>query len=226
MALWEKIKNNEIVQKIITFINKYTNVKPVLEILQSAKSIQKAISIILRIFSVLFGLMLFIAWITNWRFINQFQFFGGVGYLIWQLAFLYAGIMITKILYQRSAEIIDLPESEYIITPIIARIMVTFGEVFFIFLAIMSVPAMLAIWLAGSSLFYGSGMISLVLSSLAFVNPGNIFLSGIVALIMFWVIGFLVLILSRLITETVLALVSIANDASIMRIQLAEKKKK
>ena len=226
MALWEKIKNNEIVQKVITFINKYTNVKPVLEILQSAKSIQKAISIILRIFSVLFGLMLFIAWITNWRFINQFQFFGGVGYLIWQLAFLYAGIMITKILYQRSAEIIDLPESEYIITPIIARIMVTFGEVFFIFLAIMSVPAMLAIWLAGSSLFYGSGMISLVLSSLAFVNPGNIFLSGIVALIMFWVIGFLVLILSRLITETVLALVSIANDASIMRIQLAEKKKK
>ena len=226
MALWEKIKNNEIVQKVIAFINKYTNVKPALEVLQSAKSIQKAISIILRVFSALFGLLLFIVWIASWRFINELRFFGGVGYLIWQLAFLYAGIMITKILYQRSAEIIDLPESEYIITPIIARMMVTFGEVFFIFLAIMSVPAMLAIWLAGSSLFYGDGSIGLVLSMLRFVNPGNIFLAGITALIMSWVTGFMVLILSRLFTETVLALVSIANDASILRIQFAEKKKK
>lgn len=226
MALWEKIKNNEIVQKVIAFINKYTNVKPALEVLQSAKSIQKAISIILRVFSALFGPLLFIVWIASWRFINELRFFGGVGYLIWQLAFLYAGIMITKILYQRSAEIIDLPESEYIITPIIARMMVTFGEVFFIFLAIMSVPAMLAIWLAGSSLFYGDGSIGLVLSMLRFVNPGNIFLAGITALIMSWVTGFMVLILSRLFTETVLALVSIANDASILRIQFAEKKKK
>lgn len=226
MELWEKIKNNEIVGKVIAFVNKYTNVKPVLEVLKSAVSIRKAISIILRIFSVLFGIVLFIVWIVSWRYINQFNFFGGLGYLVWQLAFLYAGIIITKILYQRSAEIVDLPESEYIITPIIARMTVTFGEVFFIFLAIMSVPAMLAIWLAGSSLFYGSGTIGLVLSFLAFVNPGNIFLAGIAALIMSWVLGFMVLILSRLVTETVLALVSIANDASILRVQFAEKKKK
>lgn len=226
MELWEKIKNSEIVKKVTAFFNKYTNVKPVLEVLQSATSIRKAISIILRIFSIIFGIVLLIVWIVGWQYINQFRFFGGVGYLIWQLAFLYAGIMITKILYQRAAEIVDLPESEYIITPIIARMLVTFGEVTFIYLAIMSVPAMLAIWLAGSSLFYGSGAIGLVLSSLAFISPGNIFLSGIGALIMFWVIGFMVLVFSRLLTETVLALVSIANDASILRVQFAEKKKK
>ncbi|HDD55463.1 MAG TPA: hypothetical protein ENG59_04405 [Chloroflexi bacterium] len=225
MELWEKIKNNEIVGKIVAFFNKYTNVKPVVEVLQSAKSIQKAISIILRIFSIIFGIALFIVWIVSWRYINQFKFFGGVGYLIWQLAFLYAGIMVTKILYQRFAGIVDLPESEYVITPIIALMTVTFGEVFFIFLAIMSAPAMLDIWLAGSSLSFGSGTVGLVLPFLAFVNPGNIFLAGIGALIMFWVIGFLVLILSRLLTETVLALVSIANDASILRVQFAEKKK-
>ena len=225
MELWEKIKNNEIVGKIVAFFNKYTNVKPVVEVLQSAKSIQKAISIILRIFSIIFGIALFIVWIVSWRYINQFKFFGGVGYLIWQLAFLYAGIMVTKILYQRFAGIVDLPESEYVITPIIALMTVTFGEVFFIFLAIMSAPVMLDIWLAGSSLSFGSGTVGLVLPFLAFVNPGNIFLAGIGALIMFWVIGFLVLILSRLLTETVLALVSIANDASILRVQFAEKKK-
>jgi hypothetical protein len=226
MELWEKIKNHQIVVKVVEFFNKYTNIKPVLEFLQSPKSIQKAISIILRIFAVLFGVMLLIVWIVSWRFINEFQFFGGLGYLIWQLAFLYAGILTTKILYQRYTEIVDLPESEYIITPIIALIMVTFGEVFFIFLAIMSVPAMLAIWLAGASLTYGSGSIGMFLSVLPFISPGNIFLAGIYVLILCWVIGFLTLIFARLITETTLALVSIAKDASIIRTQFADKKKK
>ena len=225
MELWEKIKNNEIVVKVITFFNKYTNIKGILEILQSPKSIQKAISIILRIFAVLFGIMLFIVWIASWRFINEFNFFGGVGYLIWQLAYLYAGIIITKILYQRFSELEDLPESEYIITPIIAKVMVTAGEVTFIFLAVMSVPAMLAIWLAGSSLFYGAGSIGLVLSMLSVVSPGSIFMAGILALILFWAVGFMTLIISRLITETVLALVSIAKDASILRVHVTEKKK-
>lgn len=225
MELWEKIKNNEIVVKVVTFFNKYTNIKGILEMLQSPKSIQKAISIILRVFAVLFGLGLFIVWIVSWRFINEFNFFGGVGYLIWQLAYLYAGIIVTKILYQRFAELVDLPESEYIITPIIAKVMVTAGEVFFIFLAVMSVPAMLAIWLAGSSLFYGAGSIGIVLSMLSLVSPGNIFMAGVFALILFWAVGFSVLIFSRLVTETVLALVSIAKDASILRVQFAEKKK-
>lgn len=226
MELWEKIKNNAIVVKVITFFNKYTNIKPVLEMLQSPKSIQKSISIILRVFAVMFGIVLFVVWIVSWGVINEFSFFGGVGYLIWQLAYLYAGIIMVKILYQRFAELVDLPESEYIITPIIAKVMVTTGEVFFIFLAVMSVPAMLAIWLAGTSLFHGgSGSIGLVLSMLSLVSPGSIFMAGILALILFWAVGFMVLILSRLVTETVLALVSIAKDASILRVQFAEKKK-
>jgi hypothetical protein len=225
MELWEKIKNNEIVKKVVDFFNKFTNIKPVLEFLQSPKSIQKSISIILRIFAVIFGIVLFIVWIVSWRYINDFKFFGGLGYLVWQLAFLYAGIMITKILYQRFAGIVDLPESEYIITPIIAMIMVTFGEIFFIFMAVMSVPAMLAVWLAGASLTVGSGSIGAFLSMLSFVNPGNIFLAGIFVLILSWVVGFLTLIFARLLTETTLALVSIAKDASILRTQFAEKKK-
>lgn len=225
MELWEKIKSNPVVTKVFGFIDKYTNVTKVLEILQSAKSIQKAISIILRVFTVLLGIGLFIVWIVSWKHINHFRFFGGVGYLIWQLAFLFAGIIVIRILYQRFTEIVDLPESEYIITPIIAQVMVTFGEIFFIFLAIMSVPGMLAIWLAGTSLSYGTGSIGIFLSIVGLVSPGNIFLAGIAALVMSWVIGFLVLVFARLITETTLALVSIAKDASIMRTQLAAKKK-
>lgn len=224
MELWERIKSNATVSKVSEFFCKFTNIKPVTEGLQSPKTIQKAISIILRIFTLLLGLVLLIVWIISWRYINHFKFFGGLGYLIWQLAFLYAGIIVVKILYQRFTDIVDLPESEYIITPIIARMMVTFGEIFFIFLAIMSVPAMLAIWLAGSSLFYGAGSIGIFLSLVDIINPGSIFMAGISVLIMSWVIGFLVLILARLTTETVLALVSIAKDASMIRTQISAKK--
>ena len=226
MELWEKIKNNEIVQKLVNFFSKYTDVKPMLENLKSPEIIQKAISIILRVFAVFVGIGLLYIWISSWRFINQFTFFGGLGYLLWQLAFLYVGIIITKILYQRASEITDLPESEYIISPIIALMMVTYGEVVFIFLALMSVPAMLTVWFAGSSVLHGYNAIGLFLSMLNVISTRNIFMAGIGVFIMSWVVGFLVLILSRLITETVLALVSVAKDASILRIQFADKGKK
>ena len=226
MELWEKIKNNDIVKKITSIYSKYTNTQPVLDTLKSGKSIQKAISILLRILSVIFGISLFVTWFLSWRFINQFNFFGGLGYLIWQLFFIFAGVFVTKILYQRAVEITELPESDYIITPIIALALVTFGEVVFIFLAIMSIPAMLTIWFAGSSLLYSApGSLGMILSFLDVINPQNIFFAGISVLVMSWVIGFLTLILTRLFTETVLALVSIAKDASAIRLQLAVKKK-
>jgi hypothetical protein len=225
MKLWETIKNNEIVYKIVEFIAKYTNVKPVLENLNSAKAIQKTISIILQIFAVFIGLGLLFIWFGSWRLLNQFDFFGGLGILVWQLAFLYVGFFIIKILFQRAKEITDLPKSEYIITPIIALMMVTYGEVIFIFLAMMSVPAMLTVWFAGSSLLHGSSSIGYLLSELNVLNPGNIFLAGIGVFVMSWVTGFLTLVFTRLFTEFVLALVSIAKDASILRIQSADKKK-
>ena len=225
MELWEKIKNNEIVQKVVGFFAKYTNIKPITDALGSAKTIQKVISIVLRVFSVLIGLGLLVVWILNWRFINQFNFFGGLGYLIWQLVFLYAGIVITKILYQRSLEIVDLPESDYVITPILAVMMVTVGEVVFIFLALMSVPAMLTVWFAGRALFHSASSIGYMLSALNLFSFGNTFLAGIGVFITYWVVGFLTLVGFRLITETVLALVSIAKDASILRVHVTQKKK-
>jgi hypothetical protein len=224
MELWGKIKNNEIVYKTIEFIAKFTNIEPVVDKLNSAKTIQKTLSIILQIFAVVIGLWLLYIWFISWQLLNQFDFFGGLGVLVWQLAFLYVGFFITKILFQRAKEINNLPKSEYIITPIIALMMVTYGEVIFIFMAMMSVPAMLTVWLTGSSLFRGFGFVGEVLSATNVINTGNIFLAGIGVFVMSWVTGFLTLVLTRLFTETVLALVSIAKDASILRIQFADKK--
>ena len=54
MEMWEKFKNHKIVTKTIEIFSKYTNTQPILDVLKSGKSIQKAISIILRIFAVIF----------------------------------------------------------------------------------------------------------------------------------------------------------------------------
>lgn len=217
MEIWEDIKENETVQKGLEFFKKYTNTKPVLETLKSEKAIQKVISVILRIFAVLFGLGLLLLWIRSWRFINQFKFFGGLGYLIWQLFFLFAGIFIVKIMYQRAVEITELPESDYVITPIIALILVTFGEVVFIFFAIMSLPAMLTIWFAGGALYSARGSLGMVLSYFDVLSPQNIFIGGISVFVLFWVVGFLTLIAARLFVETTLALVTVAKEASALR---------
>lgn len=217
MEIWETVKENDIVKKVIATFEKYTNTKPVLDVLKSPKAFQRVISIILRIFTVVFGLILFVLWLRSWRFINQFKFFGGLGYLIWQVFFLFALVYITKIMYQRFVGITDLPESDYIITPIIALLLVTFGEVVFIFFGIMSVPAMLAVWLGGTSLYYTGGTLGMILSSMNAVNPQNIFLAGISVFVVSWVVGFLTLIFARLFMETTLALVTIAKEASTLR---------
>jgi hypothetical protein len=73
MELWEKIKTNDIVIKITSIYSKYTNTQPVLDTLKSGKSIQKAISIVLRIFAVIFGIALFVSWILSWRFITSLR---------------------------------------------------------------------------------------------------------------------------------------------------------
>ena len=166
---------------------------------------------------MLLWVVLFIFWILSWRFINHFNFFGGLGYLIWQLVFLYASVIVTKSFFLRMAAIVDQPESDYIITPIIAHVMIAIGEMVFIFLALMSVPAMLAVWFGGRSLFHGGSLLGYMLSSFSLVGGSNVFLAGIIVFVMFWIIGFLTLISFRLITEIALALVSIAKDASIIR---------
>jgi len=193
--------------KFIELLKKATNIQPLLARLKTGRVIKQALSILYRIVAVVMGLALFVFWFQTWRFIGELNFFGGLAFLIWQVSFPYAVFLAIKTLYLRAREIRDYPDSDYVMVPVIAMLTKTNGEMVFIFLAVMSIPAMLLTWLGGSTITYLVG----------FLDVGNIFFAGIFAFLMSWFFGFLVLILTQFLAEWTLALFSIANDINVLR---------
>ena len=193
--------------KFIDIMKKATNIEPLLAQLRAGKVILTTLSIAYRVVAVVMGLALLVFWFQAWRFIGELNFFGGLAFLIWQVAFPYAVFLAIKTLYLRAREIRDYPDSDYVVVPVMAMLTKTNGEMLFIFLGAMSVPAMLLTWLGGSAVTY----------LVDFLDVGNIFFAGIFAFILSWVVGFLALVLTQLLAEWTLAIFSIANDVNVLR---------
>lgn len=190
----------------LEILKKATNIQPLLDQFKSGRVLRRTLSVIYRIVAVLMGLALLWFWIRSWEFIGDLNFFGGLAFLIWQISFPYAAFLAIKVLYLRAREIKDSPDSDYVVVPVMAMLLKTNGEMIFIFLAVMSLPAMLLTWLGGSTVLY---MLDL--------DVGNIFFGGILVFLMSWVIGFSALIFAQFLAEWTLALFSIAGDVSILR---------
>jgi len=197
--------------KVINILKQATNIAPLLAQLQAGRVIRNTLSIGYRILAVVMGLALLSFWVQAWRLLGELKFFGGLAFLIWQVAFPYAAFLAIKTLYLRAREIREYPDSDYIVVPVVAMLTKTSGEMIFIFLGVMSIPAMLLTWLGGGVVNYLLGM------DLGFLGAGNIFFAGIFAFIMSWVVCFLALVLTQLLAEWTLALFSIANDVNILR---------
>lgn len=193
--------------KFIDIMKKATNIAPLLAQLRAGKVILTTLSIAYRVIAVLTGLVLALFWLRAWSFIEGTNIFGGLGFIVWQIAFIYAAFLAIKTLYLRAREIRDYPASDYVVVPVIAMLTKTNGEMIFIFLGAMSVPAMLLTWLGGSVVTHLAG----------FLDVGNIFFAGIFAFILSWVVGFLALVITQLIAEWTLAIFSIANDVNVLR---------
>jgi hypothetical protein len=191
----------------IEICKKVTDIQPLLALFKSGRFIRNTLSIAYQIIAVLLGLALFVFWFRFWGIIGHLKFFGGLGVLIWQLAFPYAAFLAVKTLYLRAKDITSLPDSDYVVVPVIAMLTKTGGEMLFIFLAIMSLPATLLAWLGGSSIAY----------YVDFIPSGSVFFAGIYAFLLSWIIGFFALVLTQFFAEWTLALFSIANDVNLLR---------
>ena len=189
-------------EKYITLLKKALNIQPLMDKLKSGQIIRQILSVFYRFVAVVLGLALLWLWLRMWRGMNDVNFLGKLALLIWQAAFLYASILVVKILYVRAAEIMDYPDSDYVVVPVIAMLMKTKGQMMLVFFGIISVPAMLMVW-------FGSGALC--------PDSGNAFVSGIVIFILSWMIGFLSLIVAQFCAEWTLAVFSIASDMSILR---------
>jgi phosphoglycerol transferase MdoB-like AlkP superfamily enzyme len=194
-------------ESLLNALKKATNLQPLLDFSRSGRMIRRTLSLAFRGFALLIGLVLLLGWIREWALIKDLKFLSGVVFLIWQVVFLYAAFLALKVLYMRAASIEEAPESDYVVGPIMATLTKTAGEMVFIYLAVMSVPAMLLTW-AGLDATTQVMTCRLV---------RNTFMAGLGVLVMNWVVGFLALLLTQLAAEWTLAVFSIAGDVNLIR---------
>lgn len=135
--------------------------------------------------------------------LNDITFTQGITLLIWQIFFPIAAFICLKAIFLRGSDIVRLPNSEFVIAPIIAIFITLHGEIAFIFLAIMSIPTFLSVWFSASFMFP--------------VDFNYGFIGGVFAFILCWVIGFSIYCITRFIRECTMAIFSIANNIDLIR---------
>lgn len=188
--------------KIDTF-NKYTNIRYVLDSLNQGGIIRQVFGRFVQIYSVIVGIVLLVFWVRTFSALEYMEFFQGVALIIWQIFFPVAAFLCLKAVFLRGADITRLPNSEFIISPIIALFITLHGEIAFIFLGVMSIPATLLVWLSASFIIP--------------VDTGDGFWAGIVTFVGAWILGFLIYCITRWIREWSMAIFSIAQNVDIIR---------
>jgi len=194
-------------EKVLDYLKKIFNVQTVLDSFSDGRIIQKVLGTIFQALAVIGGVVFIYIWFKLWPFINDLNFTGGLGYLIWQFGIFYAVVFALRLFYKRSEEMKTYPDSDYVVVPVIAGVVRAYGEMVFTIAGILSVPAMLLVWLGGGW----------VIDKISVIDVGNVFLSGLVAFIITWIWGFLFLLVTRFIAEITLAIFSIANDTKKIR---------
>ncbi len=158
--------------------------------------------------AVLMAVLLFIDWCRMWRAIRWMSFVEGVGYFVLLLGLLYGGFLALQTMFVRGGQIREMPESDYVVAPIVGLLAAMWGEMTFLFLAAMSVPAMIAAWCASQSV-----PLPLIWSR----GSQNDFLDGIFVFLACWITGFVALVIGRWIKEWVLVIIQIAQDVHAIR---------
>ena len=184
--------------------NKYTNVRVFLDALNNGGIIRQAFGRFVQLYSVIIGYFFIKTWAGLFSWLEYLNFLQGFAAIIWQLFSLVAVLLCLKVIFLRGSDIVKLPDSDYTVSKILALFITMHGEVAFLFLGIMSVPATILVWLAGSS-----GMVP--------VPFGTGFLGGIYTFAGFLIIGFLTYCATRWIRESLIAIFSIAHNVDLIK---------
>lgn len=193
--------------KIWLVIRMIVDIRPILGLLESGRFIRGVAIVFFRTVAIVVALVLAVFWFRSWPFIQNLGWQGGVAFFIWQVSFPYAVFMTLQVLYFCARDDGDEYASEYVIAPLLAQLTRACGEMLFIFLALMSVPAMLMTWMGGAT----------VMHHVEWLETENVFIVGLAILLFAWGLGLLALISARFIAECLFAFFSMAHDLSILR---------
>lgn len=180
-----------------------------LELLDKGKVVRVVLGRFIQAIGAIIGLGLLYLWVRLFGALEFLPFFAGLTLVLWQVFFPLAVFACVMVIRKRGEEIIELPDSEFVVTPIIAIIITTIGEVALIFLGVMSLPAMLLVWIAGS-----------VASDIIPISIGDGLSGGIMAFLSFWVAGFLIYVISRWFRESAMTMFSIARNVDLIQARI------
>ncbi|NLB54672.1 MAG: hypothetical protein GX811_02705 [Lentisphaerae bacterium] len=202
-------------KKAANIAKKATNIAPVLEMLRTGILVKVSLMVLHLGVTVLTGVFMLFIWGFAWSFIVKLSFFGGVALLFWQIAFLYAAILAIKSMILRAHKILlDYPDSDYLVTPVVVMHIKAFGEMIFIFFGVMSVPSMLLVWFAGRALVDQVSLLVGFNILTTFSGPFGLGFGICVALVS---AGMLAILLTQIIAEWILVLFSIGYDINLLR---------
>lgn len=180
-----------------------TDIGAVLDALSRGAAVRAVIGWAMRVCVIITALLGLLAW-------------GGVSFgalkmggtailaaLVFVLFFPIACFFCLKTVWLRSTKIMQLPDSDYTITPIISILILMYGEVFLIFAIIMSFPVGIGLWALGD------------LGSAPGLPSGII--GAIIAIPLCWIYGFIAYLVVRFVQEWMTAIIAIAQDVGILK---------
>jgi hypothetical protein len=183
------------------------DIRPMLGLLESGRFIRGVATVFFRTVAIAIGVVLVVFWFRSWPLIQDLGWRERIAFTLWQIAFPYASFMALQVLYRCIHADENRYGSDYVVTPLLARLTRAHGEMAFVFLGLMSVPAMLMTWMGGAT----------IMRHVNWLETENIFFAGIATFLFAWSFALLALIGSRFIAECIFAFLSMAHDLSILR---------
>ena len=184
-------------------MEKYFFMGAVLEIISQGQFFRKAYAVTLQILAALIAIAALVSWITVWKSISAFSAEAIVGIIIFQLLFVIAVYVVIHIILIRAGNINALPDSDYIVIPIVSITLKLIGEIYASFITVISVAGGILSWFIGSGAFYMVKRPSLLIPSYGSGEGfwgGLVFMAGglfsaIVGLVIFYFLAELVVVL-------------------------------
>ncbi len=188
---------------------KWICVQPALAALNQGPTLRKVLGFLVQLGAVVLAFRFFVGWCRMWPIIKHASFLEGLGFVVFLLGLLYGGFLALQTMFVRGGNIRELPESDYVVSPIVGLLAAMLGEMAFFFFAVMSLPAMVGVWCGSRG---GAGLPVLWQS-----YSGNAFVNGISLFLSCWLTGLFSLVVTRWIKEWTLAVVQIAQDVHAIR---------
>lgn len=190
-------------------MEKYLFIKPLLQIISEGKFFRKTVAVALRVLAITVAFAGLVGWIVKWQFVFSLPVTGIIGGIIFQLLMVVAAYMVIHIILIRAGNIERLPESEYMVIPIVALCIKLLGEIYASFLGITAVAGGLYIWMTGRN--SGKDLLG-VLAPLVPAAGDLSFIGGVKFILSGATMVFITLLVSYFLSEVVIVMVDIARN--------------